>query len=64
MPVIPAQSQATVLSDANGLATFRFRRTGFWGMWRWWGTASVGTASLQFVAQQLGREERTAVLLV
>lgn len=54
MPVILAQSQATLQSDANGLASFPLSTGGILGNVALVGLASVGNASAQFAAQQLG----------
>lgn len=54
MPVILASSQATVLSDVNGLASFPISPGGFSGNIAVIGSASAGTATVQFTAQQLG----------
>jgi hypothetical protein len=54
MPVILAQSQATVLSDANGLASFPLSTGGIAGNVAVVGSATAGTASLEFVGQRLG----------
>jgi hypothetical protein len=54
MPVILAQSQATVQSDANGLAAFPLSTGGISGNFAVVGSASVGNVSVQFAAQQLG----------
>ena len=54
MPVILAQSQATVMSDGNGLASVPLSTSGVTGNVAVVGSASVGTASLRFVGQQLG----------
>lgn len=55
MPVIVAQSQAAIPSDANGLATFPLSTAGISGGVAIVGSAAVGNASVQFAAQQLGR---------
>ena len=52
--MILASSQATVVSDANGLTSFSISTGGFAGDIAVIGSASVGNASLQFAAQQLG----------
>jgi hypothetical protein len=54
MPVILAQSQGTVVSDVNGLASFAFSTGGILGNVAVMGSANVGTVSLKFAAQQLG----------
>jgi hypothetical protein len=54
MPVILSQSQATVQSDANGLASFSLSTGGIAGNVGMVGSAAAGNASLQFAAQQLG----------
>jgi hypothetical protein len=54
MPVILAQSQAAVQSDANGLAAFPLSTGGISGNVAVVGSASVGNTSVQFAAQQLG----------
>jgi hypothetical protein len=53
MPVILAQSQTTVQSDANGLAAFPLSTGGISGNVAVVGSASVGNVSVQFAAQQL-----------
>ena len=53
-PVILGESQATAASDMNGLASFPVATGGFSGNIAVIGSATVGTASLQFAAQQLG----------
>ena len=55
MPVILAEPQATVTSDANGLAAFLLTTGGVSGGVAIVGSASVGNASAEFEAQQLGR---------
>ena len=54
MPVILAKSQATVQSAANGLASFPLSTGGVSGNVAVVGSATAGTASLQFLGQQLG----------
>jgi hypothetical protein len=54
MPVILAQSQATVMSDGNGLASVPLSTGGIAGNVAVVGAANVGAASLGFVGQQLG----------
>jgi len=54
MPVILGKSQATVASDVNGLASFPLSTGGFSGNIAAVGSATAGTASQQFAAQQLG----------
>ena len=54
MPVILAKSQATVQSDVNGVASFPLSTGGVSGNVAVVGSATAGTASLQFAAQQLG----------
>jgi hypothetical protein len=55
MPVILAQSQATVRSDVNGLATFPLTTGGISGDVAVVGLATIGNASVQFAAQELGQ---------
>jgi hypothetical protein len=54
MPIILGNSQATVLADVNGLASFSISTGGFSGNIAVVGYASTGAAILQFEAQQLG----------
>jgi hypothetical protein len=54
MPIILAASQATVPSDVNGLAPFPIPTGGFSGNIAVAGSATVGSATLPFEAQQLG----------
>ena len=54
MPVILAQSQVTVASDGNGLASFPVSTDGISGNVAVLGSATAGPATLQFAAQQLG----------
>jgi hypothetical protein len=54
MPVILGESQATAQSDANGLASFPLSTAGISGNVAVVGSATAGTASLQFMGQQLG----------
>jgi hypothetical protein len=54
MPVIIAQSQATIQSDANGLATFPLSTGGVSGNVAIIGSASIGNVTAQFAAQHLG----------
>jgi hypothetical protein len=56
MPVILGKSQATVQLDANGLASFPLSAGGISGNVAVVGTAIAGSTSLQFAAQQLGRD--------
>jgi hypothetical protein len=53
MPVILSSTQATVLSDINGLATIQPSTDGIQGAAVILGTASVGSASQQFQLQSL-----------
>jgi hypothetical protein len=54
MPVILAESKATVQSDINGTASFALSTGGVSGNVAVIGAASVGSSSLEFEAQQLG----------
>ena len=54
MPVILDSSQATVISSADGLASFPISTSGFSGNIAIVGSATSGTAGLEFEAQQLG----------
>ena len=54
MPVILATSQATMHSDINGIANFPLSSGGISGNVAIVGTATAGTSSLEFQAQQLG----------
>lgn len=54
MPVILAAPQAAAQSDINGLASFPLSTGGITGDVAIVGSASTGTASLQFAAQHLG----------
>jgi hypothetical protein len=54
MPVILGQSQATVISDGNGLTSFPLSTAGISGNVAVVGSATAGQASLQFMGQQLG----------
>jgi len=54
MPVILAKSQATVLSDVNGLASFSLSTGGIAGNVAVVGSAAVAGSSVQFIAQQIG----------
>src|SRR5579864_3104967 len=54
MPVIISQSQATIQSDSNGLATFPLSTGGVSGNVAIVGSASIGNVTAQFAAQQLG----------
>ena len=54
MPVILAKSQATVQSDINGIASFQLSTAGISGNVAIVGTATEGSNSVQFEAQQLG----------
>ena len=55
MPVIIGKTQATVQSDANGLAGFPLSTGGISGDVAILGSASIGNASVQFAAQELGQ---------
>jgi hypothetical protein len=54
MPVILSEPQATVASDANGLAAFPISTGGISGAVAIVGSASVGNSNVEFAAQQLG----------
>ncbi len=54
MPVILAESRATGQSDINGLAKFTLSTGGISGNVAAVGTATAGSGSLEFEAQQLG----------
>jgi hypothetical protein len=54
MPVILAQSKATVQSDGNGLASFPLSTGGISGDVAILGSANLGNAAVHFAAQQLG----------
>jgi hypothetical protein len=54
MPVILGQSQATVLSDGNGLASFGLSTGGVTGDVAVVGAADLGSGSLGFVGEQFG----------
>jgi hypothetical protein len=54
MPVILAQSQATIQSDSNGLAAFPISTGGVSGNVLLVGSAIIGNVTAQFAAQQLG----------
>jgi IPT/TIG domain len=54
MPVILAESKAAVESDVNGIASFQLSTAGISGDVAIVGTATAGSNSLQFEAQQLG----------
>jgi hypothetical protein len=54
MPVILAQSQASVQSDSNGIASFPLGTSGISGNVAVVGSVSAGTSALEFIAQQLG----------
>ncbi|HXF14589.1 MAG TPA: hypothetical protein VN517_15645, partial [Terriglobales bacterium] len=54
MPVILAESKATVQSDINGTASFALSTGGVSGNVTVIGTATVGSSSLEYEAQQLG----------
>ena len=54
MPVILAQSQATIQSDSNGLAAFPLSTGGVSGNVAIVGSASIGNVTARFAAQQLG----------
>ncbi|MGH9517972.1 MAG: IPT/TIG domain-containing protein [Terriglobales bacterium] len=54
MPVIIAESQATVQSDINGTASFPVATGGVSGNVAVIGTATAGSASLEYEAQELG----------
>jgi hypothetical protein len=53
MPIILSSSQATVPSDANGLATIQPSAGGLQGSTLILGTTSAGTSTLQFTLQSL-----------
>jgi hypothetical protein len=53
MPVILAESKATVQSDINGTANFALSTGGVSGNVAVIGTASAGNSSVEFEAQQL-----------
>ncbi len=53
LPIILGMSQASVTSDANGLATIQPSTSGFQGALAILGTVSVGSASLPFGLQSL-----------
>ena len=55
MPVILAQSKATVQSDINGIASFALSTGGVSGNVVVIGTATAGSNSLEYEAQQLGK---------
>ena len=55
MPVIIGKTQATVQSDANGLAGFPLSTGGISGDVAILGSASIGNVSVQFAAQELGQ---------
>jgi hypothetical protein len=54
MPVIMAAPQALVQSDVNGLANYPLSAGGISGDVAILGSATAGSASVQFAAQQLG----------
>lgn len=54
MPVILAEAQATVQSDINGIATYQLSTGGISGNVAILGTATAGSSSVQFEAQQRG----------
>ena len=54
MPVILGQSQATLITDLNGLASFPVSAGGFSGNIAIAGSATAGAVSVPFTAQQLG----------
>lgn len=54
IPVILAAPQASIQSDVNGLASFPLSTAGILGDVAVVGSASMGSATLQFAAQQLG----------
>jgi hypothetical protein len=54
MPVILAQSQASIQSDSNGVAVFPVSTGGVSGNVAIIGSATIGSATAQFAAQQLG----------
>jgi hypothetical protein len=54
MPVILAQSQASIQSDSNGVAAFPVSTGGVSGNVAIIGSATIGSATAQFAAQQLG----------
>jgi hypothetical protein len=54
MPVILGQSQATVLSDGNGLTSFALSTGGVTGDVAVVGAADLGSGSLGFVGEQFG----------
>jgi hypothetical protein len=54
MPVILGKSQAMVASDINGLVSFSVAAGGFSGNIAVIGSATAGSAGVQFAAQQLG----------
>jgi hypothetical protein len=54
MPVIIGKAQDTVQSDTNGLAGFPLSTGGISGDVAILGSASIGNASVQFAAQELG----------
>ncbi len=54
MPVIIGKTQATIQSDANGLADFPLSTGGISGDVAILGSASIGNVSVQFAAQELG----------
>ena len=55
LPVVLASTRVTVVSDANGLASFQPNHAGVLGAVIIQGTASSGIASLPFLAQSFGR---------
>ena len=55
MPVILAESKATVQSDINGTANFALSTGGVSGNVAVIGTATAGSSSVEYEAQQLGK---------
>jgi hypothetical protein len=53
MPVILAKSQASAQSDINGIVNFALSTAGISGDVAVMGTATAGTSSVEFEAQQL-----------
>jgi hypothetical protein len=54
MPVILAVSQSTVQSDINGIASLALSTGGVSGNIAVIGTATAGTSTVEYEAQQLG----------
>jgi hypothetical protein len=54
MPVILAETQAAAQSDINGIVTFPLSTGGISGSVALVGSATVGTSSVEFEAQQFG----------